>query len=162
MNLLEILIDTIQKYISACDCSFEERQEERLLFLGLTGEKLRKIVDEFKEITQLDLVYNPDWFYLKDIFSEENIKILQDSQALLELPAKTEQYLQEIKAIVPEFQQVSEDVFRLRENACFTCEEHYDKVNDTCTYCSCQSLHKKILIPNSICPIGRWNQGKNE
>jgi hypothetical protein len=155
----EIFHELIKKYRTPCDCLIEDTLDDNLLIIGLTKEKQKQLLKEYKELTEIDIEFNIEWFSLKDMIGNLNwyLEMEEDDKKFEEV---VQTYREELLEMFNGgLNMITSDTeYSKRSQTCFTCLEYYKPEEDKCKLCGCDLMHKKLWIKGAECPDKKWLQ----
>ena len=89
-ELKNIFYDLVKKYRTPCNCLIEDSLDDNLLVIGLTKEKQKELLKEYRDLTGVDIEFNIEWFSLKDMIGNLNwyLEIEEDDRKFEEVVQK--------------------------------------------------------------------------
>ena len=156
-ELKNIFYDLIKKYRTPCNCLIEDTFDDNLLIIGLTKEKQKELLKEYRELTGINIEFNIEWFSLRDMIGNLDwyLEIEEDDQKFEEV---VQQYRKDLLEQFDgdESMITSDEEYSKRSEKCFTCLTYYKPEEDKCKLCGCETMHKKLWIKGAECPDKRW------
>ena len=135
-ELKDIFYTLIKKYRTPCNCLVEDTLDDNLLIIGLTKEKQKELLKEYRDLTGIDIEFSIEWFSLKDMISNLDwyLEIEEDDRKFEEFVQKyREQTLEQFDG--NEGMIVSDSEYSKRSETCFTCLDYYKPEEDKCKLC---------------------------